>query len=322
MNKVLKKFVIDDLKRMQAMPLADKVDRTKLLIKEWYEYFNGNVAVSFSGGKDSTVLLTIAREIYPTIQAVFFDTGLEYPEIRNHVKTFDNVMWLKPKKNFREIILEYGYPIISKEVSSKIHEIRNSTDTLRKLRLEGIKPDGRKSRCGILPKKWQYLLNAPFKISAKCCYHMKKSLSHQYEKKTGNKVILATTTEESSIRLLSWVKYGCNAFENKVQQSRPMSFWTEQDILNYIKTNNIPIAKVYGEIIEQNGILKCSGISRTGCMFCMYGLQSELSPNRFERMKLTHPKQYEWCMKDVELGGLGLDKVLNYIELKEKIKNG
>lgn len=303
---------------MQAMSLADKIDRTKLLIKEWYEYFNGNVAISFSGGKDSTVLFTIAREIYPNISAVFFDTGLEYPEIRNHVKTFDNVMWLKPKKNFREIILEYGYPIINKEVSSKVYEIRNSTDTLKKLRLEGIKPDGRKSSCSILPKKWQYLLNAPFKISAKCCYHMKKSLSHQYEKKTGNKVILATTTEESSIRLLSWVKYGCNAFENKVQQSRPMSFWTEQDILNYIKTYNIPIAKVYGEIIEQNGILKCSGISRTGCMFCMYGLQNELSPNRFERMKLTHPKQYEWCMKDVALGGLGLDKVLNYIKLKEK----
>lgn len=315
MNKILKQFAIDDLKRMQTMSLADKIDRTKLLIKEWYEYFNGNVAVSFSGGKDSTVLLTIAKEIYSTIPAVFFDTGLEYPDIRNHVKTFDNVTWLKPKKNFKEIILEYGYPIINKEVSSKIYEIRNSTDTLKKLRLEGIKPDGRKSRCSILPKKWQYLVNAPFKISAKCCYHMKKSLSHRYEKETGNKVILATTTEESSIRLLSWIKYGCNAFDNKVQQSRPMSFWTEQDILNYIKTNNIPIAKVYGEIIEQNDILKCSGISRTGCMFCMYGVQSELSPNRFERMKLTHPKQYEWCMKDVELGGLGLDKVLNYIKL-------
>ena len=82
------------------MSLEDKITRTKLLIKEWYEYFDGKVAISFSGGKDSTVLLHIARQIYPDIPAVFFDTGLEYPEIREHVKTFDNVEWMKPKKNF------------------------------------------------------------------------------------------------------------------------------------------------------------------------------------------------------------------------------
>lgn len=301
---------------MQAMSLADKIKRTQYLIKEWYEHFNGNVAVSFSGGKDSTVLLTIARGIYPTIPAVYFDTGLEYPEIRNHVKTFDNVVWLRPKKNFKQIILDYGYPIVSKEVSQKVYEIRNSTENIRRLRLKGIKPDGSISKASMLPKKWHYLIDAPFQMSARCCYHMKKSLSYRYEKETGNKMIVATMTEESALRLTSWIMHGCNAFESTKPQSRPMSFWTEQDVLSYIKQNNIPIAKVYGDITEENGVLKCSGVNRTGCMFCMYGLQYEESPNRFERMKITHPKQYEWCMKDVDKGGLGLDKVLNFIGVK------
>lgn len=56
-----------------------------------------------------------------------------------------------------------------------------------------------------------------------------------------------------------------------------------------------------------------TGVQRTGCMFCMFGAHLEEHPNKFERMKETHPKQYEWCLKDVENGGLGLAKVLDFI---------
>lgn len=315
-GEALRKFVLDDLKRMQEMSLEDKITRTKLLIKEWYEYFDGKVAISFSGGKDSTVLLHIARQLYPDIPAVFFDTGLEYPEIREHVKTFDNVEWMKPKKNFKQIILEYGYPCVSKEVSQKIYDFkRTKSDKLKDRYLNGvIDKNGKLNLRTRIPLKWRYLIDAPFDITHKCCYFMKKSLSHQYEKKNNVKMIVATTTEESALRTTSWILYGCNAFNSKKQQSRPMSFWTEQDILQYIKEYNIPIAKVYGDIIiDENGKYKTTGCQRTGCMFCMYGVQYEESPNRFEKMKITHPKQYEWCMRDVDKGGLGLNQVLNYM---------
>ena len=317
-GEALRKFVLDDLKRMQEMSLEDKITRTKLLIKEWYEYFDGKVAISFSGGKDSTVLLHIARQIYPDIPAVFFDTGLEYPEIREHVKTFDNVEWMKPKKNFKQIILEYGYPCVSKEVSQKIYDFkRTKSDKLNDRYLNGvIDKNGKLNLRTRIPLKWRYLIDAPFDITHKCCYFMKKSLSHQYEKKNNVKMIVATTTEESALRTTSWILYGCNAFNSKKQQSRPMSFWTEQDILQYIKEYNIPIAKVYGDIIlDENGKYKTTGCQRTGCMFCMYGVQYEESPNRFEKMKITHPKQYEWCMRDVDKGGLGLNQVLNYMKI-------
>lgn len=104
------------------MPLDIKIDMTKRRIREWVdEYGIDGVYVSFSGGKDSTVLLDIARQLYPEIKAVFVDTGLEYPEIREFVKTFDNVDWLKPKKTFKQVINEYGYPIISKEVCECVY---------------------------------------------------------------------------------------------------------------------------------------------------------------------------------------------------------
>ena len=299
------------------MSLEDKITRTKLLIKEWYEYFDGKVAISFSGGKDSTVLLHIARQIYPDIPAIFCDTGLEYPEIREHVKTFDNVEWIKPKKTFKQVVLEYGYPVVSKATSRKIHDLKHTkSESMRKLRLEGIRKNGAYSPQNIMPKKWMYLVDAPFDIGDSCCYFLKKSLAHNYTNKTGNHMIIATMAEESALRLTDWIRHGCNAFTAADAKSKPMSFWTEQDVLKYIKEYNVPIAKVYGDVlIDENGKYKTTGCQRTGCMFCMYGVQYEESPNRFEKMKMTHPKQYEWCMRDVDKGGLGLNQVLNYMKI-------
>ena len=111
-----------ELQQMQALPLSLKIRLTQERIRQWVNEFGvDGVYVSFSGGKDSTVLLTIARQMYPEIKAVFVDTGLEYPEIRQFVKTWENVEWLKPKKTFRKVIEDYGYPFISKEVSERIY---------------------------------------------------------------------------------------------------------------------------------------------------------------------------------------------------------
>ena len=116
---------IEDLRIKQKLPLDIKVNMTKQRIREWVQHYGiDGVYVSFSGGKDSTVLLTIARELYPDIKAVFVDTGLEYPEIRQFVKTWDNVDWIKPKMTFKQVIEKYGYPFISKEVSECVYGAR------------------------------------------------------------------------------------------------------------------------------------------------------------------------------------------------------
>lgn len=112
------------LMELQHLPLDRKIQITQTRIIEFYQHFNGQVCVSFSGGKDSTVLLHIARQLFPEIPAVFSNTGLEYPEIQRFVKTFDHVDIVTPAMNFSEVVSNYGYPLIGKEVAEAIHYAR------------------------------------------------------------------------------------------------------------------------------------------------------------------------------------------------------
>ena len=187
--------------------------------------------------------------------------------------------------------------------------------------------------------RYKFLLDAPFEISAQCCNIMKKKPIKEYAKNSNRKPITAQMASESRLRTEKWLQNGCNGFDMKSPISNPMSFWTEQDVLYYIKINNIPIASVYGEIVkdydkegEINGqldmseldpslgifdigrpTLKTTGCDRTGCMFCGYGCHLEKSPNRFERMKETHPKQYDYIMRPKEEGGLNYKAVIDWI---------
>ena len=66
----------EELDSLLEMSLEDKITMSKLRITEFYEHYNGNVVVSFSGGKDSTVLLHLVRSLFPDVKGVFCDTGL------------------------------------------------------------------------------------------------------------------------------------------------------------------------------------------------------------------------------------------------------
>lgn len=132
------KHDISELRQLQKLSLDEKVVRTKTRIRQWVEHYGlSHVYVSFSGGKDSTVLLDIARKMYPDIKAVFLDTSLEFPELRDFVKRFDNVEYIKPKMNFRQVIEKYGYPVISKEVSECVYGARKYlTSLLQEINLD------------------------------------------------------------------------------------------------------------------------------------------------------------------------------------------
>ena len=140
----MSKHEISELHQLQGLSLNEKVERTKVRIRQWVEHFGlDHVYVSFSGGKDSTVLLDIARQMYPDMKAVFLDTSLEFPELRQFVSTFDNVEYLKPTMNFKQVIEEYGYPVISKEVSECVMGARIY---LTKLMEEAQSPRAEQSR--------------------------------------------------------------------------------------------------------------------------------------------------------------------------------
>ena len=122
----MSKEVIHDQKRLselQALPLERKVQISQARIIEWYQYWKGQVCVSFSGGKDSTVLLHLVHQLYPDVKAVFVNTGLEYPEIQKFARSND-AEFLTPSMRFNEVIMKYGYPLIGKEVAEAIYYAR------------------------------------------------------------------------------------------------------------------------------------------------------------------------------------------------------
>ncbi len=292
---------------MQAWPLQKKIQVTQAKIMEWYYYYKGNCEISFSGGKDSTVLLDLARRIFPDIKACFVNTGLEYPEIKAFVKTVPGVTWLTPEIPFHKVIERYGYPVISKEVARRIYYARRGRGWAA-MHLKGLMKDGTPSKFNKRYMKWAHLVDAPFLISEYCCTATKKRPIHKHLKKTGATAIIGTMACESMRRQSAYLTTGCNAYSKREPTSQPMSFWLEQDVLAYLKLTKIPYADIYGEIIKENGKLATAGIHRSGCMYCMFGCHLEKTPNRFQQMALTHPKEYDYCINK-----LGCGEVLSYL---------
>lgn len=322
---------------MQGWTLERKIRVTQLRIMEWYEYFNGKAVISFSGGVDSVVLFDLARRIYPKIEAVFVNTTMEFPEIIRFVRSFDNVTVIRPKTNYSEVIKKYGYPVISKEISNYIHRMKTYNGCMEayknKIHLKSEewlrenfsavpfsfmkcmfgfskRTSEEFIRTGIMPKskycisrEWRYLIEAPFKISDRCCYHLKKAPIKKYCKETGNTTIVGTLAEESLMRRQVWLKQGCNAFNATEPKSAPLSFWTKQDILRYLKFTKIPYCDLYGRIQEtQTGLLKFSGYQRTGCAGCLYGCHLDKTPNRLQMLKISHPAIYNYLFDKLNYG--------------------
>lgn len=298
------------LELWQSMPLEMKEARSLLRIEKFAYYFGTDkVYVSFSGGKDSTVLLHMVRRLFPNTPAVFCDTGLEYPEIKEFVKKQKNIEILKPKLTFKQVIENYGYPVPNKEQAMYIYEYQNTnSEVLKNTRLNGNKWDR-----GKISKKNMKFLNADFKVSHKCCDILKKNPAKTYERRTGKYPFIGSMAEESALRKSRYIKNGCNIFEGRRPTSQPMSFWTEQDVLKYIKKYNLDYASVYGELIEsENGELKFTGCQRTGCIFCLFGVEYEDDEeNRFLKLEKTHPQLHNYCMNN-----LGIKNVCEFMGVK------
>ncbi|CAK7076027.1 MAG: Phosphoadenosine phosphosulfate reductase [Eubacterium sp.] len=316
----------EDLKTMQAWPLERKIRVSQSHIMKWYQHWGGKVYVSFSGGKDSTVLLDLARRVYPDIEAVFCDTGLEYPEVRKFALSHSNVTKIKPEKTFHEVLREKGYPIGSKKIARMLRTCQNPTDKNEasvRLYRTGIKRDGTRSKNFKLAKKWLKFIDSEYRASEECCDIIKKAPLKKFGKATGKKPIVGTMAEDSAFRKINWLRTGCNAFDTDDPQCKPLSFWTEQDILRYLKLTGIPYCSVYGDIIKKDGRLATTGEKHTGCIFCLFGVDREKEPNRFQRLKKIDRPKYNYCIGGGEFDqhgklipnkkGLGEGRILDFM---------
>lgn len=306
------RFITFDTREQREPPLKE----TEYIVSA----IPGSVYVSVSG-IDSSVLKHIVDSMYDDVPAVFVNTGLEYPEIQQFWKDVQkgkypcfnsDVEIIRPEIRFDEVLKKYGYPVISKAVS---HAVRVAKRNPNGNVMKNVFDENNKRRFGF--HKYKYLISADFITSEICCDKTKKEPAKKYAKKTGRMSIIGTMADESSLRQTSWLKKGCNAFSTKDPKSSPLSFWTKQDVLRYAKKYNVPYPSVYGDIVidfndgepeEQMNIidllgdyepadrLKTTGCDRTGCIFCMFGCHLEKEPNRFQRLKQTHPRQYEYCI--------------------------
>ena len=275
---------------LQALPLELKIIKTKMLLQEAIDYYGNHIYISYSGGKDSTVISHIARQIKPDILHIFANTTCEYPETIEHImweknKNGMNLMIVTPHDkynnpwNFKRVVENEGYPLFSKVVANAIRTYRRAKT-----------PQTKQNSIEYMTRRFKKYLNYKDKnISDKCCEKLKKTPIMQAAHKLGMECcIMGILAEESRQREMDWVNYGCNVFDVKREnQCRPISFWTENDVYEYIKKYNVKISNLYNK-----------GYTRNGCMYCGFGIEYDITngKNRFERLAETHPKCYKYMI--------------------------
>lgn len=278
-------MTLKKLQERQSWSLEQKIDHSLGTIEAFVSRMGGvdKVYVSFSGGKDSTVLLHLARILYPDIHAVFCNTGNEYPDIIRFVKQMQsdgtNIEIIRPKITPRQVWEKYGFPLVGKEISYYIHQVQtNPNNKIAQLRMS------KDTQFGI-SEKWKWLVNEPYAVHNVCCYKLKKEPMHRYGKESGRSPIIGTMASESRRREKEYLKKGnCNYFDSRSAKSNPLSIWLEQDIWDYIAKCNLPIADIYHK-----------GATRTGCMGCGFGAQFA-DDTRFRTLLREYPKCYYMVM--------------------------
>lgn len=272
----------EELKYRQSWTLNQKIDHALGVIDQFHSRLDGKVYVSDSGGKDSAVLSTLVRKIFPDVLSVFCNTGNEYPDIVKFIRSKENVKIIYPEMKPEEVFLKYGFPLISKEQAMALRQIKTTkSEKLKNYRMFG----NGKNKAGVLSGKWFPLINEPFMVSEKCCEILKKRPFKKFERETGLYPILGLMADESILRQTNYInRGGCNSFDSKRISSHPLSIFTEQDIWCIIKMFNIPISAIYPK-----------GAKRTGCMFCGFGCQFK-EDNRLQLVYELYSKMYNMFM--------------------------
>lgn len=275
-------------KRLQIwgyLNLNQKIDHALGTMEKYEKEMKKEAYISFSGGRDSTVLLDLARRFYrKDILAVFCNTGNEHPEIVRFVRNTDNVRIIYPEMRLSEIIEKYGFPVISKEVSKNIWRMRHG------------------KKCGAIPDKYKYLFFEKYEVSNICCKILKKDPFKKFQKETGMIPIVGTKAFDSQMRRFAYYKRGgCNSFSKQNPVSAPLSIWKDKDIEEYIQRYNVQICDLYTK----------ENYKRTGCMLCGFGVNN-YDRDRFEKIKEKHPRVYEQ-LYEIKNNGV------SYYEVIEKL---
>ena len=297
------------------------------------------------GGLDSIVLFLFLQSIgiyAPGISVSYLEdrsiqivhTALGLEKLQSAVREIREdgtaIRWAKP-----QIIQEFGFPVLSKEVAAKIELLQNPSEknkTVRHAIITGETGDygGNQTDSRMkLAQRWLDLFGGyenetegvnyqtpPFKVSSKCCYYLKEKPCDDWAKEHHSVPYLGLMASEGGRRAKSLRLNGCNYFGESVIRSAPFAIFGRQDILtlalemdDWYKANSwkFPgpkvksiIPAIYGEIRrEADGTLRTTKAQRTGCSMCGFGIHMEARPHRFDQLRERNPKEWEYWMKNV-----------------------
>ena len=181
--------------------LIDRIQKIQQIIGQYGEE---NFYISFSGGKDSTVLHYLIDEAIPgnKIPRVYANTGIELNMIRDYVlnlqKTDDRIVVIKPSVPIKPMLEQEGYPFKSKSHAQAVGSYQRKKE-LTPLTFHYLGGDGLYSRTKQCPEILRYQFTPEFKlkISDKCCLRMKEEPLHKWEKENNRPFgILGLTRNE------------------------------------------------------------------------------------------------------------------------------
>ena len=319
---------IADFRVKQQQPHDFKVAYAEARAWEFYNEcgkrgLNCHVSV---GGLDSITLLCFLRKIGIDVPAVSV-SALEDKSIIQVHKALD-VEAIRPLKKKPDIIKEFGYPILSKEIAGKIDLLQHPSEknkTVRHAIITGETGEYGGNRTGTRMKMSQKWLEkfggaddegaalgykaAPFLVSDKCCYYLKEKPCDDWARAHNSVPYLGLMASEGGRRQKALMMHGCNYFGATTIRSAPFAIFSRQDILQLALDLDVPVPEIYGEIVrDENGTLRTTGAQRTGCSMCGFGIHMEKRPHRFDQLYMRNPKEWAFWMLE-----MGWGEVLDYI---------
>lgn len=308
------------------MGIDEKVIIAIHRIEDLYLKTGGCCYISFSGGKDSTVVLALIKMcsdlVIPenSIPAVFSDTGLELGATRDFVKWvkdnwYGNVQVIRPKKDFNWCLKNEGKPLKSKIKSDLLGRYKKNPieGTVSWTYLALVQaPNGKQYGKTKLADKDMHMVHPSFDIkpSNKCCKILKKEPFKQYGKEFEG-YITGIRMSEGGVRELNAKKREmengklCTTYKGKQIVKMPIIDWTDDDIEQFIEKYNVPLSKAYTEY----------GMKRTGCFLCPY---SRKLKNDLEVLYKYEPNRYKAAMHWLEDVYIAQNIILPFDSLYEE----
>lgn len=295
------------------------------------------------GGLDSITLLCFLRSIHidcPAISVSYLEDK-SIQQVHKQLGVIGLKSAIRPDGthwNKAQIIQEFGFPVLSKEIAAKVELLANPTEKNKTVRhaivtgetgeYGGFQKNSRMKMSQKWLEKFGGYANEEegvnyqipnFKVSSKCCYYLKEKPCDDWGKEHNSVPFLGLMASEGGRRAKSLRMNGCNYFGKSTIRSAPFAIFSRQDILQLALDLNVPVPEIYGTIErKEDGTLYTTKAQRTGCSMCGFGLHLEKRPHRFDQLKERNLKEWQYwmydCCTDEETGEkYGWARVLDYI---------